>query len=115
MSTVCSIAASLGCSSRYQLVTHGFRSAIWPFHGAAELANGLGGPNVVPRIYASSIQRHPFSVSTGSSIAEHLCRGRHALRNPSQLAQSTTIREPLRGAESRLALGLQWTASAVYA
>src|SRR3977135_2751776 len=48
-----------------QVVTHGFRSAIWPLHGGGELANRLGAANVVPRIYASSIQRHRFSVTSG--------------------------------------------------
>src|SRR6266478_6011374 len=100
MSMVCSIANPLAAHLDTQLATHGFRSAIWPFHGGGELANGLGEPDVVPRVYTSSIQRHRFSVTgsaspvqrhrfsvtSGSSLADHLCPSRHALRNPAQLA-----------------------------
>src|SRR5215470_17671499 len=107
MSTVCSSRNPLIAHLDTQLATHGFRSAIWPFHGAWELANGLGKPDVVPRIYASIIQRHRFSVTSGSSLTERLCRGRHALRNPAQLAPADDDSKTRRGASNA---GLGWPA-----
>src|SRR6185295_14929589 len=70
-------AKSLDCSSRYQLDTPLASLRNMAISRSRGTRNGLGEPNVVPRVYAFASS---FSVISGSLPTEHLCRVRHALR-----------------------------------